>query len=80
MSRGYIRPPDLRADDPRGLTLRGQIVKRTEGPPGYIFGVITNGYGAMPDHANLVDVNDRWAVIAYVRALQLTTTGGGGGE
>jgi mono/diheme cytochrome c family protein len=80
VSRGYIRPPDFHADDSRGLKLRGQIVKLTEVPPGYIFEVITNGYGAMPDHANLVDVNDRWAVIAYIRALQLTTTGGGGGE
>jgi hypothetical protein len=42
-------------------------------PPGYIFQVISNGYGAMPDYGDqIVDVRDRWAIVAYVRALQLS--------
>jgi mono/diheme cytochrome c family protein len=34
--------------------------------------VITNGFGAMPDYASQIPVNDRWAVAAYIRALQLS--------
>ena len=32
----------------------------------------TNGLGAMPSYANRIDVEDRWAIVAYVRALQLS--------
>jgi mono/diheme cytochrome c family protein len=41
-------------------------------PPGYFFDVITNGFGAMPPYAFQVPVEDRWAIIAYLRALQLS--------
>ncbi len=41
-------------------------------PPGYLFQVISNGYGAMPDYDNQIHVADRWAIIAYIRALQLS--------
>ena len=41
-------------------------------PLGHFFNVITNGYGAMPDYQGQVDVEDRWAIAAYVRALQLS--------
>lgn len=80
VSRGYVKPPNFHTDLSRGLKLRGQTVPLNAVPPGYIFEVITAGYGAMPDHAALVNIDDRWAIIAYVRALQLTTTGGAGGE
>jgi mono/diheme cytochrome c family protein len=43
-----------------------------EVPAGYIFDVITNGYGAMPDYAQQISVKDRWAIVGYVRALQLS--------
>lgn len=39
-------------------------------PPGYIFEVITRGFGAMPDHAAQIKPDDRWRIIAYVRTLQ----------
>jgi mono/diheme cytochrome c family protein len=39
-------------------------------PPGYIYQVITNGYGAMGDYGDQVPVDDRWAIVAYIRALQ----------
>ena len=61
--RGFTRPPDLA--EPR---LR-------ESAPGHFFNVITNGFGAMPEHASLVQVRDRWAIIAYIRALQLASSG-----
>jgi mono/diheme cytochrome c family protein len=41
-------------------------------PPGYFFDVITNGFGAMPDYAAQIPVRDRWLIVAYVRALQLS--------
>ena len=40
-------------------------------PVGHIFDVITNGKGAMLSYASRVSVDDRWAVVAYVRALQI---------
>jgi mono/diheme cytochrome c family protein len=39
-------------------------------PVGYVFGVITDGFNAMPDYGPLVPPADRWAIIAYLRALQ----------
>jgi mono/diheme cytochrome c family protein len=34
--------------------------------------VITNGFGAMPDYAAQIKAEDRWAIVAYIRALQLS--------
>jgi mono/diheme cytochrome c family protein len=62
--RGFRRPTSFH--DPR---VRAQ-------PDGYLFDVITNGFGAMPDYAAPVPVPDRWAVVAYVRALQLSQNAG----
>jgi mono/diheme cytochrome c family protein len=39
---------------------------------GYIFEVISRGYGAMPSHAAQITPADRWRIAAYVRALQLS--------
>jgi Cytochrome C oxidase, cbb3-type, subunit III len=41
-------------------------------PVGYFFNVITNGFGAMFDYADRISARDRWAIIAYIRALQLS--------
>jgi mono/diheme cytochrome c family protein len=59
-ARGYRRPPSYHTD-----TLR---VAKT----GHFFDVMTNGFGAMPSYAPQVPVVDRWAIIAYIRALQLS--------
>ncbi len=58
--RGFKRPPSLHEE-----RLRNE-------PPGYSFGVITQGFGAMSSYAAQVPVRDRWAIIAYLRALQLS--------
>ena len=58
--RGYRRPPSYH--DPR---LR-------EAPVGHYFDVMTNGFGAMPDYAAQISAEDRWAIAAYIRALQLS--------
>lgn len=41
-------------------------------PPGYIFEVITKGFGMMAPYATELPVRERWAVVAYVRALQIS--------
>jgi mono/diheme cytochrome c family protein len=41
-------------------------------PPGHLFSVIKNGYGLMPAYGSALSVSDRWAVVAYVGALQLS--------
>ena len=58
--RGYRHPPTYHSD-----RLRQQ-------PNGYFFDVITRGFGAMPDYAAQVQPEDRWAIVAYIRALQLS--------
>lgn len=44
----------------------------TEYPPGRIFNTITEGYGLMRSYAGELPIADRWAVVAYVQALQLS--------
>ena len=39
---------------------------------GYVFRVVTQGFGLMPSYAGELSTEDRWAVVAYVRALQLS--------
>jgi hypothetical protein len=41
-------------------------------PLGHFFNVMTNGYGAMPDYKAQVAPVDRWAIVAYIKALQLS--------
>jgi hypothetical protein len=41
-------------------------------PVGHFFDVVTNGFGAMPSYASRIESDDRWRVIAYIRALQLS--------
>jgi mono/diheme cytochrome c family protein len=60
VQRGMKRPASFH--DPR---LR-------EAPPGYFFDVITNGFGAMYDYSDRIEARDRWRIVAYVRALQLS--------
>jgi len=61
----------------RGFNLRRPVASyhtdRLRGMPvGYFYDVITNGYGAMYSYASRIEPEDRWAVVAYIRALQLS--------
>ena len=47
-------------------------------PVGHFYDVITNGYGAMYSYASRIEPQDRWAIVAYVRALQLSQNGAPG--
>jgi len=46
--------------------------KYRKAPVGHFFDVITNGFGAMPSYASRITTDDRWRLIAYIRALQLS--------
>jgi hypothetical protein len=67
VQRGYTPPPSLHEDRLR------------RSPDGYLFSVITHGAGRMPPHAAQVQVSDRWAIIAYLRALQVSQHDAGPG-
>jgi mono/diheme cytochrome c family protein len=41
-------------------------------PNGYFFDIMTNGFGAMPDYKMQITADDRWRIVAYIRALQLS--------
>jgi mono/diheme cytochrome c family protein len=58
--RGFTQPPSYHLDRLRDV------------PDGHLFDVITNGLGSMPSFDDRIAVQDRWAIVAYVRALQLS--------
>ena len=60
VQRGYRQPPSYHQDRLR------------KAPLGYFFDVMTNGFGAMPDYAAQIPPRDRWCIVAYIRALQLS--------
>ncbi len=70
--RGYVRPPNLHADTSRGFALYRKDVPLRAAPVGYLFEVVSRGYGAMPRYGPQIPPQDRWRVVAYVRALQLS--------
>lgn len=48
------------------------IARLQKAPLGYFYDVITEGFGIMPDYASQIPPQDRWDIVAYVRALQLS--------
>jgi mono/diheme cytochrome c family protein len=72
VERGYLKPPSYHTDNSRGFTRWGLKVPLRDAPVGYFFEVITQGYGGMPDYATQVSPEDRWKIIAFIRALQFS--------
>ncbi len=58
VERGMLRPPSFHVERLRAA------------PPGHFFDVITNGFGVMYDYSDRIAPRERWAIVAYVRALQ----------
>jgi mono/diheme cytochrome c family protein len=58
VERGYTAPPSYHIERLRGV------------PAGYLFAVISEGYGSMPAYSAQIPVRDRWAIVGYLRALQ----------
>ena len=48
------------------------IDRLRDAPVGYLFDVVTNGFATMPDYKAQIPVDDRWRIVAYIRALQLS--------
>lgn len=63
VQRGFRQPPSYYED------------RLVNAPVGYLFDVMTNGFGAMQDYSAQVPVADRWAIAAYIRALQFSRRG-----
>ena len=79
----YCSPCHGRLGDGQGMIAkRGYQLKRPVGnyhsdrlrkmPVGHFYDVITNGYGAMYSYASRIEPQDRWAIVAYIRVLQLS--------
>jgi hypothetical protein len=60
VQRGMRQPPSFMEDRLRNAAA------------GYFFDVMTHGFGAMQDYASQIPVEDRWAIVAYERALQFS--------
>ncbi len=58
--RGFRQPPSYYSD------------RLKNAPVGHYFDVMTNGFGAMASYASRIQTDDRWRIIAYIRALQLS--------
>jgi len=60
VQRGYVKPPSY------------HLARLRQAPDGHFFDTMTRGFGRMPSYASQIPVADRWAIVAYVRALQLS--------
>jgi hypothetical protein len=58
--RGFSAPPSF------------HIERLRQAPLGHFFAVMTDGYGTMPKYSTQISAQDRWAIVAYIRALQLS--------
>ena len=67
-ARGFPHPPDLHSDRLRAA------------PDRHFYDVMTRGYGVMFSYADRVPPHDRWAIAAYIRALQATGLPAGPGK
>jgi mono/diheme cytochrome c family protein len=62
------------------LRLPPSLQQLANKPDGHFFAAITEGYGVMPSFAGELNIQERWAVVAYVRALQRARTSQVGGQ
>jgi mono/diheme cytochrome c family protein len=60
VQRGFRKPPSYHDDRLRNA------------PAGHFFDVMTNGFGAMPRYGPQIEPRDRWAIVTYIRVLQLS--------
>lgn len=60
VERGYSKPPSY------------HIARLRQAPVGRLFAVVSEGYGSMPSYTKQISPEDRWAIVAYVKALQLS--------
>ena len=78
--QGFCQPCHGASGNGRGMIVRRGYVaaasfhepRLVESPAGHFFDAITNGFAQMPSYAAQIPVADRWAIVAYVRVLQLS--------
>jgi mono/diheme cytochrome c family protein len=63
VARGFKMPPDYTED------------RLMKAPVGHFVNVMTNGFGSMSEYKSQISISDRWAVAAYIRALQIARKG-----
>lgn len=76
----FCAPCHSRIGDGKGMIVQREmkqagnyhLPRLVESPPGYFFDVMTNGFGVMYGYASRVSPEDRWAIAAYIRVLQLS--------
>src|SRR5262245_29184169 len=76
----YCSPCHSRIGDGDGMIVQRGFRRPTSfhderlrnSPVGHFFDAITRGFGVMPSYASQIQIADRWAIVAYVRALQLS--------
>ncbi|HXY50562.1 MAG TPA: cytochrome c [Terriglobales bacterium] len=65
--RGFVPSRGFRREPPSY-----HIERLRKAPLGYFFDIMSNGFGIMPDYASQIPPRDRWCIVAYIRALQLS--------
>lgn len=60
VQRGFKKPPSFHIERLQNAT------------PGYFYAAIKNGFGAMPAYRTMIPVEERWHIVAYLKALQLS--------
>lgn len=69
---GLVGNGDSMVADNMPTRLPPSLIALSDKPAGFLYQAITLGYGLMPSFSGEIPVEDRWAVVAYVRALQLS--------
>jgi mono/diheme cytochrome c family protein len=76
----FCSPCHSRVGDGNGMIVQRELKRAgnyhqqrlVDSPPGYFFDVMTNGFGVMYSYASRIKPEDRWAIAAYIRVLQLS--------
>jgi mono/diheme cytochrome c family protein len=72
VERGYLKPTSYHGENSRGFGRYRIDLPLKDAPVGYYFEVVSRGFGGMPDYSSQISAEDRWNIIAYIRALQLS--------
>jgi mono/diheme cytochrome c family protein len=71
---GYLGDGDSLVAKNMSLRPPPSLLARAQQPDGWYFQVMSEGFGLMPSYASVLPVQERWAIVAYLRALQLSQT------
>jgi mono/diheme cytochrome c family protein len=71
---GYLGDGDSLVAKNMNLRAPPSLLARAAQPDGWYYQVMSEGFGVMPSYASAIPVRERWAIVAYIRALQLSQT------